>query len=83
MTGGRWLPDASEPCGPPLRNLVSGPSVGKHSKEDDWFSFQKYLAATWRESRRRQEEAGMASGDRRRDGPVRSSQGGHHSRTRL
>jgi hypothetical protein len=54
MTGSRWLPDASEPCGPPLRNLVSRPSVGKHSKEDDWFSFQKYLAATWRESRRRQ-----------------------------
>lgn len=58
-TGSRWPPDdASEPCGPPLRNLVSRPSVGKHSKEDGWFSFQKHLAATWRESQRRQEEAG-------------------------
>lgn len=55
-----------------IEDLVSRPSVGKHSKDDDWFSFQKHLAATCRESWRRQEEAVMASGDRRRSSEIRS-----------
>lgn len=63
MTGTRWLPDATELCGPPLRNRVSRPSVGKHSKEHAWFSSQEHLAAMWRNSWRRQEEAVRTAGD--------------------
>lgn len=51
---------------------MSGPSVGKHSKEPDWSSFQEHLAAMWRNSGRRQEEAVRAAGDQEEGWPMRS-----------
>lgn len=51
---------------------MSGPSVGKHSKEPDWSSFQEHLAAMWRNSGRRQEEVVRVAGDQEEGWPMRS-----------
>lgn len=52
------------------RTTIEEPGVqakrGKAFKRLGWFSFQEHLAATWRESCRRQEETVRAAGDQER-----------------